>query len=123
MRARLAVVSGTGTGIGKTHLSEALLKAAGRLGATVVGLKPIETGLAQATASDAERLDRASTFHVQLPGYCYAEPISPHLAARESGSPIAIDPLVDAVRSVLDDVDLALVELPGGLFRHSPTIG
>jgi dethiobiotin synthetase len=116
MTARLVVVSGTGTGIGKTHFSEALLKAAGRLGLRALGLKPIETGLAEATASDADRLDHASTFHVQLPGYFFAEPISPHLAAREAGQSIEIAAVVESVRAALEEADLVVVELPGGLF-------
>jgi dethiobiotin synthetase len=116
MMARMVVVSGTGTGVGKTHLSEAILRATARLGMRVVGLKPIESGLAEANASDADRLDHASSFHVQLPGYYFGEAISPHLAAREAGETIAIDRVVAASRSVLSDVDLALVELPGGLF-------
>jgi dethiobiotin synthetase len=116
MTARLVVVSGTGTGIGKTHFSEAILKATARLGLRALGLKPIETGVAEATASDADRLDHASTFHVQLPGYYFAEPISPHLAAREAGQPIEIAPVVASVRAALEDADVVVVELPGGLF-------
>ena len=117
MTARVVVVSGTGTGVGKTHLSEALLRAVGRRGLRVAGLKPIESGLAEANASDADRLDHASTFHVQqLPGYYFGEAISPHLAAREAGERIDLDRIVTAVRGVVRDVDLALVELPGGLF-------
>jgi dethiobiotin synthetase len=116
MTARLAVVSGTGTGVGKTHFSIALLRAAAAQGARALGLKPIETGIAQAVASDADRLEHASTFHVQLPGYYYADPLSPHLAARLAGETIAIEPLVGAIWTAIDDADLAVVELAGGLF-------
>jgi dethiobiotin synthetase len=116
MTARLVVVSGTGTGIGKTHLAEAILKATARMGLRVLGLKPIETGLAEANASDADRLDHASSFHVQLPGYFFAEPISPHLAAREAGQRIALEPIVETVHGILPKADVVLVELPGGLF-------
>jgi dethiobiotin synthetase len=116
MTARLVVVTGTGTGIGKTHVSEAILKSATRLGLRTLGVKPIETGLAEATASDADRLDHASSFHVQLSGYFFADPISPHLAARLSGQRIEVAPIVASIRPLLEVTDILLVELAGGLF-------
>ena len=65
MAGRLIVVSGTGTGIGKTYLCEALLTALRASGRQVVGIKPVETGLNEPGPSDALRLDRASSFHVK----------------------------------------------------------
>ena len=53
---RLIVVSGTGTGIGKTHFSEAILIVLARHYARVAGVKPIETGMGEATVSDRLRL-------------------------------------------------------------------
>jgi dethiobiotin synthetase len=116
LSARLIVVSGTGTDIGKTHLSEALLRAMALLRPRVIGLKPIETGLGGAMASDTERLERASTFHVQHFGYLFADPVSPHLAARNDGTTIDTDALADHVRAVRRQADVVLVELAGGLF-------
>lgn len=116
MTGRLVVVSGTGTGIGKTHFAEALLLALRALDARVAGLKPIETGLGEGGVSDAQRLDRASTFHVKQIGYTFSEPVSPHLAARREGRPIEVDVIVRMVDAVRRETDLTLVELPGGLF-------
>jgi len=113
---RLLVVSGTGTGIGKTHFSEALLLALAHHYARVAGVKPIETGMGEATVSDAARLERVSSFHVKHFGYVFAEPLSPHLAARESDTPIRLDVLVPLIQAARDDADVILVELPGGLF-------
>jgi dethiobiotin synthetase len=113
---RLIVVSGTGTGIGKTHFSEALLRALGASGERVAGLKPIETGLSQTGSSDALRLDRASSFHVKRSWYAFPEPISPHIAAREAGQPIGIAALVADLAALRSELDVLLVELPGGLF-------
>jgi dethiobiotin synthetase len=114
---RLALVTGTGTEIGKTHVSEALLRALGRRGLRTVGLKPIETGLSEDTRSDAERLAAASTFHVKHSVFAFSAPLSPHLAAREAGSPgIRIDAITDFVDRTCPDVDIALIELAGGLF-------
>jgi dethiobiotin synthetase len=113
---RLIVVSGTGTGIGKTYLCEALLTALRASGRRVAGLKPVETGLSEGGLSDAQRLDRASSFHVKQSEYRFAEPISPHLAAREEGKPIVIERILAEVASLRREIDVALVELAGGLF-------
>ena len=113
---RLLVVTGTGTGIGKTHFSEALLLALARHYPRVAGVKPIETGMGDAAVSDAARLERVSTFHVKHFGYVFEEPLSPHLAARESDTPIRLDVLVPLIQAARADADVILVELPGGLF-------
>jgi dethiobiotin synthetase len=113
---RLLVVTGTGTSIGKTHFSEALLVVLAQLYARVAGLKPIETGMGEATVSDAARLERVSTFHVKHFGYVFAEPLSPHLAARETETPIRLDVLVPLIQAARATADVLLVELPGGLF-------
>jgi dethiobiotin synthetase len=116
-RSRLLVITGTGTGIGKTHLSEALLHALGARGRRTVGLKAVETGVIPGARSDVTRLAAASTFHVQHAGYTFAAPLSPHLAARDAGArPIHLPTLVHFIASARENADVALVELPGGLF-------
>jgi dethiobiotin synthetase len=112
----LIVITGTGTGIGKTHFSEALLLTAGRAGLRAAGVKPIESGVSRSTPSDAERLRAASTFHVKPFGYALSDPVSPHLAARTDGHTLHIDPIVAAIHGIQTKLDLLLVELPGGLF-------
>jgi dethiobiotin synthetase len=120
---RLVVITGTGTGIGKTHVSEALLRALSDSLARVTGLKPVETGIREGERSDRERLDSASSFHVQQSGYSFAPPVSPHLAARESGETIEAGALQSRVARVREQADLTLVELAGGLFTPlSPSL-
>jgi dethiobiotin synthetase len=120
---QLVVVTGTGTEIGKTHLSEALLRALAEGGQRrVAGIKPIESGVSPDVETDAQRLERASTFHVKPPVYALAAPVSPHLAAREAGVEIDVAPIAAAIRPLRTDADVLLVELPGGLFSPlSPT--
>ena len=113
---RLVVIAGTGTGIGKTHFSEALLLALAEIYPRVAGVKPIETGMGEATVSDASRLERVSSFHVKHFGYVFAEPLSPHLAARETDTPIRLAVLVPLIHAAQANADVLLVELPGGLF-------
>ena len=107
------VVVGTGTGVGKTHVSVALLEALRRRGAPCAGLKPVETGLTPSGSSDRELLASAGTFHVKHWPYGFAEPLSPHLAARLHEQEIELEVVsawVDAVSPAV-----AVVETAGGL--------
>ena len=121
MSARLVVVSGTGTEIGKTHVSAALLVAWRRItpDARILGLKPVESGVdVGAQGADVQTLEQASTFHVKrFPSpYLLARAVSPHLAARAEGRTVELPPIVEQVRAARAEVDLLLVELAGGLF-------
>ncbi len=117
VRKRTVVVTGTGTGLGKTHVAEALLRALGARGVRTSGLKAVETGVNAGVLSDAARLAEASTFHVQHPGYAFEAGVSPHLAAREAGAaPIRIETVLAFVEAARPHADVILVELPGGLF-------
>ncbi len=116
MSGRLVVITGTGTGIGKTHVSCALVRCAAERG-QVIGYKPIESGVDGSSITDAERLTAASSFHVKrLPGHRLRAALSPHLAARLEGVTIEWDPIARFITDLrAKDVDV-LVELPGGLF-------
>jgi dethiobiotin synthetase len=110
----LLVITGTGTGIGKTTIACALATAWGRRGKRVAAVKPIESG----GTSDGDQLGRASTFHVtrfQAP-YLLPHPVSPHLAARREGSTIDLERVVDWVRLLRAEADGVVLELAGGLF-------
>ena len=94
------VILGCGTGVGKTRLSVALLRALVRRGLPALGLKPIESGIencgevhAAPCASDAAALSSAGSLQTQLPHPLYAlrEPVSPHLAARSAGIEIGLE--------------------------------
>ena len=116
MPGRLIVVTGTGTGIGKTHVACALLRCAAERG-QVAGYKPVESGVDGTSQTDAERLAAAGSFHVQqCPEYRLRPALSPHLAARLDGVEIHWEPVERFVSELLaKEVDV-LMELPGGLF-------
>jgi dethiobiotin synthetase len=118
MAGRLIVVTGTGTGIGKTHLGEALLLAAARQGMRIAALKPVESGVGHAAdpTSDGARLARAASFHVKHERYLFADPVSPHLAARRAGTVLTLPMLTAPVAAARALADAVLLELPGGLF-------
>jgi dethiobiotin synthetase len=111
----LVVVTGTGTGIGKTHVAEALLLAFPRQ-SKVIGVKPVESGVEEGVLTDADRLARASTFHVQHFRVALRTPVAPSVAARREGVVLDVGRLRSEVTRVRDMADVTIVELPGGLF-------
>lgn len=114
---RLVVVSGVGTGIGKTHLARSLVRAGAGQGLRVAGYKPVESGAVEGQGADAQQLLSVSTFHVKpSPLYALALPLSPHLAARRAGISIDLERIVAAINGALEATDLLVVELAGGLF-------
>lgn len=116
MTARVVVVTGTGTEIGKTHLAAALVLAWGR-SARVAGLKPVESGVTAELGDDAATLGRLSTFHVkQRPPYMLRRAISPHLAARLEGRTVELAPILAYVEAARPGAEGLVVELAGGLF-------
>ncbi len=118
MPAPLIVVTGTGTGIGKTHIACALLqRARDTLDGRVFGYKPIESGLDGSGESDAARLASASTFHVQHPpGLRLSAGLSPHLAAELEGAKLDWPHIIRFIDEVRAGGVGVLVELPGGLY-------
>ena len=135
---RRVIIVGTGTGVGKTHVGCAVLRRLRARGTLVVGLKPVETGLAAGSVSDHARLQAAAAgigslvddseafhvkrsdrlFHVKPSPYWFGPPLSPHLAAREAGQRIDLA----CIRSWVLGAQgarasrIAVVETAGGLF-------
>ncbi|MEM6788910.1 MAG: dethiobiotin synthase [Myxococcota bacterium] len=108
------VVVATGTEVGKTHVSMCILEALRRGGTSALGLKPVESGGSSSVETDAARLGRASGARVP-PRYAFAPPISPHLAARDVGTPIEVAEVVAWVDAHRGDEGVTLVETAGGL--------
>ena len=104
----LAVVVGTGTGVGKTTLTASILRALRPL--DPLGWKPIETG------SEADETALAEACGRREPAlYRFDAPISPHLAARREGKTIALERIVQRAAQLRSEGPL-LLETAGGLF-------
>ena len=104
------IVSGTGTGVGKTVVASALTRALAQRGPTK-GIKPYETGVGD-EAHDANGLARAA-----------GQPcIHPYFRAPAPLAPAAFDdvPTIDAIaaqiRQDIATTEHAVVESAGGLF-------
>lgn len=111
------LVTGTGTGVGKTIVTAALAALAVSRGQTCTVLKPAQTGVADGEPgdlADVRRLagDQARTVELAR----YPDPLSPAAAARRSGRP-SLDPAqcAAAVLEAERESDLVLVEGAGGL--------
>lgn len=119
----IVFVTGTGTDVGKTHVSCALL-AALRTGAPdlrVQAWKPVLTGISPTGDDGAEPTDRdRHAIHLGHPtpdpAHVFVPPISPHLAAREAGVRLCIHRLATAALTHAEGTDVLLVEGAGGLF-------
>jgi dethiobiotin synthetase len=113
-------VTGTGTGVGKTVLSAALLAAMTAAGERVRAHKPVVTGLDDRSQSewppDHELLASVAGMHgEEVAPLRYGPAVSPHLAARLAGE--AIDPvgLVARARAAAIGEETLIVEGVGGL--------
>jgi dethiobiotin synthetase len=114
-------VTGTDTGVGKTVVASALIKALARQGLRVAGMKPVAAG-AEMTSSglrNADALALMQAANVAAPyesvnPYCFAAPIAPHIAARDAH--VAID--LRILRQRFDELalhaDCVIVEGAGG---------
>lgn len=113
------VLIGTGTSVGKTYVAERLLRALAAAGGMGLGYKPVETGLEdEAEGSDADRLERASTFHVKpsLARSLFRTPVSPHLAARIEGRAVDLALIRSEVRRGVMAAPFLVLEFAGGTF-------
>lgn len=111
MSGRIVLVAGTGTSVGKTTFASSWLRGWAADGARVLGWKPIETG----GTADAEMLGLACGTRLP-PLYAFAEPVSPHRAARSANVRIELPRIRAEGARLAASVDALLVETAGGLF-------
>lgn len=108
----IVVVTATGTGVGKTHLAVALVRALGARG-PVVAWKPVESGVTGPLGEDEAALAAVSARHV--PAVRLPAPLSPHLAARRAGVVLAPGELHRQLVDLATAWPTVVVELAGGL--------
>ncbi|KLJ02891.1 dethiobiotin synthase [Luteimonas sp. FCS-9] len=121
MSARTFLVTGTDTGIGKTHASVALLHALRADGRRAIGMKPVASGCDWQDGgwrnTDALALQAASR---PRPDYADVNPVAlpeataPTLAARAAGVVVDVAALHAAHARLASAADVVLVEGAGG---------
>ncbi|MET0740628.1 MAG: dethiobiotin synthase [Candidatus Nanopelagicales bacterium] len=110
------VVTGTGTGVGKTVVTAALAALAAARGATVAVAKPAQTGVGQHEEGDVDVVRRLAGVEDLHEFVRYPDPLAPAAAARVSA--LAALDLVEAagrIRELARSHRLVLVEGAGGL--------
>ncbi|GGF21206.1 ATP-dependent dethiobiotin synthetase BioD [Aliidongia dinghuensis] len=117
-------VTATGTELGKTFTSAALLNGARAAGATVKGLKPVASGIDDGNLADSDpavllRAQGEAVDWVQVERICpwhFAAALSPDMAAAREGRRVPFDELVGFCRRGLaGSEEFVLVEGVGGV--------
>lgn len=113
----VVLVTGTGTGVGKTVVTAALATLVRGRGSTVAVVKPTQTGVVPGEAGDVDEVrrlvgdDLAAHELLRL-----RDPLSPEAAARREG--VDLPPVARHVRRIGElatETDVTLVEGAGGL--------
>jgi dethiobiotin synthetase len=114
-------ISGTDTGIGKTHCSVALLHALRRHGLRSLGMKPLASGCEDFGDGlrNEDALALLAAGHRTLPyelinPYALREPTAPEIAAARDRVTIELEPIARAFAELQAAADVVLVEGVGG---------
>jgi dethiobiotin synthetase len=129
-RPRGIFVTGTDTGVGKTFVAVALVRALVDQGLRVAVMKPVASGSEQTAAGlrNADALALAAVSNVRMPyevinPYCFLPAISPHIAAKEARSVIDVDVIVRNYSVLTAASDYVVVEGAGGWYAPLQTGG
>jgi dethiobiotin synthetase len=117
-------ITGTGTDVGKTYVTAALIRHLRQMGRSVEALKPVVSGFDPAlpASSDPGVLLKALGFAVtpqdieRISPWRYHAPVSPDLAAKREGQTIDVDSVITFCRTAIDQRrDILLIEGVGGV--------
>lgn len=119
-------ITGTDTGVGKTAVTAAILRALRLRGVNAATMKPVQTGAAMCDgmwlAPDLALHHAGADFrppvaHMRLmQPYCYEPACSPHLAGRMVGLYPDLARIEANVRELLKLYDILLIEGAGGVY-------
>jgi dethiobiotin synthetase len=125
MSAQGIFITGTDTGVGKTLIACALVRALREEGVRVAVMKPVASGALQTpeglrNADALALMDAAGMHGAQRYGevnpYCFEPAISPHIAAKEAGITVDTSMIKQQFDRLAADVDWVVVEGAGGWY-------
>ena len=113
-------VSGTDTGVGKTVVAVALMRALVAGGFAALGMKPVAAGIATGETMNADVGALLAAANVVAPladvnPFSFARPIAPHLAALAGGGRIDLERIVAAHANLAVVAEAVVIEGAGGL--------
>ena len=114
----VVVITGTGTGVGKTIVTAALASNAAQAGLEVAVCKPVQTGSGAAGQGDDDlaEVGRLSGVGHLVSVARYPDPLAPAAAAEATGRPLpSAGEILAAIRTADRPGRLTLVEGAGGL--------
>lgn len=119
MPARGLFITGTDTGVGKTRVATALLRALAAAGFRAAGMKPVSAGFEPGSRINADVIALAAAGNVEAPladrnPYAFADAVAPHLAAEASGVTIDLSTIEVAAGRLAARADALVVEGAGG---------
>jgi dethiobiotin synthetase len=113
-------VTGSGTDVGKTFLSAALIRHWRAAGQTVAAFKPVVSGFDPATPESSDpgvllaALGRPTEIGTISP-WRFAAPLSPDMAAAREGRALDFNAIVEFSRRAVASADRVLIEGVGGV--------
>jgi dethiobiotin synthetase len=114
-------VTGTGTDVGKTFLSAALIRHWRAAGHAVAAFKPVVSGFDPATSQASDpgvlltALGRPISDIETISPWRFAAPLSPDMAAAREGRALDFDAIVEFSRRAATSADRVLIEGVGGI--------
>jgi dethiobiotin synthetase len=112
------LVTGTGSGVGKTWVTCALALALGSAGKRVIAVKPIETGCSGAPGDREDGVLLAQATGQSQPSHAIfrlTEHVAPALASDRSGITLDFDALISRIERYGQNAEYLLIEGVGGL--------
>jgi dethiobiotin synthetase len=120
----ILLVTGTGTGIGKTATTAAVAALARSAGRQVAVLKPAQTGVAPGEPGDVDEVRRLAGELTTSELARFPEPLAPATAAARSGlAPVTATQIATEAARLAASHDLVLVEGAGGLLVRLDAAG
>ena len=112
-------ITGTDTGVGKTHVALSLMQFLREEGLHVLGMKPVASGVSPGDVGNRDALRLQGMSQVDVPydwvnPFLYKDPVPPHLAARWTGMEISVEVLDRALNRLFCLSDCVVVEGAGG---------
>ncbi len=115
-------ITGTDTGVGKTVIAAAIIKALQAAGINVCGMKPVETGCSRVGnslyPSDGMFLKKVARMEEGIQSvtpYSFENPVAPSLASETEGKAVSLPVIMKKFDALVKKYPAVIVEGVGGL--------